>query len=152
MLKDIVSPSRTLPAHHKSGNRRSASSSSDLLQTKLRKLLNTSSDSKETIIPESIKYQTESPPLKYDHQFPYSSSPKRLNQELTVHPDPQSDISVFFPSAFLSPQSLPPHPVSDDDLYSYGIDDTLTDDYGTISPPAEYAEVNRSNELNGANR
>lgn len=62
--------------------------------------------------------------------------------QLTVLPDPNCDVSVFFPSAFLSPQSLPPHPVSDDDIYSYGIDDSLilTDDYQTISPPAEYAE------------
>lgn len=67
------------------------------------------------------------------------SSPKQL----TVHPEAQSDVSVFFPSAFLSPQSLPPHPIAGDDLYSFGIDDdrlVLTDDYRTISPPAEYAE------------
>lgn len=60
--------------------------------------------------------------------------------QLSVHPDPNSDVSVFFPSAFLSPQSLPPHPVTDDDIFSYGIDEMLTDDYQTISPPAEYAE------------
>lgn len=65
-------------------------------------------------------------------------------EKLSVLPDQNSDLSVFFPSAFLSPQSLPPHPtVNDDDIFSYGIDDSLLlteDDYQTISPPAEYAE------------
>lgn len=71
--------------------------------------------------------------------------------QLSVLPDPRCD--SLFSFAFLSPQSLPPHPVSDDDLYSYGIDDglLLTDDYCTISPPAEYAEDNLS-ERNGANK
>lgn len=54
-----------------------------------------------------------------------------------------NETSFFFPTAFLSPQSLPPHPVSDDDIYSYSEDNslTLTDNYDTISPPAEYAEA-----------
>jgi hypothetical protein len=70
--------------------------------------------------------------------------PPKNYQQLTVHPELQSDVSVFFPSAFLSPQSLPPHPVGDDDdIYSYNMNDelVLTDDY-TISPPAEYAANN----------
>lgn len=56
-------------------------------------------------------------------------------------PDQNSDLAAFFPSAFLSPQSLPPHPaVTDDDIFSYGIDEPLVGDFQTISPPAEYAE------------
>lgn len=56
-------------------------------------------------------------------------------------PDQNSDLAAFFPSAFLSPQSLPPHPaVTDDDIFSYGIDEPLISDFQTISPPAEYAE------------
>lgn len=53
---------------------------------------------------------------------------------------------MIYPSAFLSPQSLPPqHFLSDDDLPSYDYCDNddsliLTNDYQTISPPAEYAE------------
>lgn len=61
---------------------------------------------------------------------------------MSIQPEPHNDVSVFFPSAFLSPQSLPPHPASDDDIYTYGIDDNnlvLTDDYRAISPPSEYA-------------
>ena len=83
-------------------------------------------------------------PLGYIH-------PPKNYQQLTVHPEQQSDVSVFFPSAFLSPQSLPPHPGGDEDLYLYGIHDSLvlTDDYRTISPPAEYAE-NSSPEKNAA--
>lgn len=64
--------------------------------------------------------------------------------------DPNNDVSVFFPSAFLSPQSLPPNPASDDDLYIYEhIDNALvlTDDYQTISPPAEYAGVTTSDSI-----
>ena len=70
----------------------------------------------------------------------------QLFPQLTVHSDSNNDVSVFFPSAFLSPQSLPPNPASDDDIYSYAIDESLmlTDDYQTISPPAEYAENNSS--------
>lgn len=73
----------------------------------------------------------------------YIQPPKNYQQQLTVHPEQPSDVSVFFPSAFLSPQSLPPHPVGDDELYLYGgLHDSLvlTDDYRAISPPAEYAE------------
>ncbi|XP_055701220.1 uncharacterized protein LOC129800672 isoform X2 [Phlebotomus papatasi] len=128
----MLSPSRTLTQHSqaqqhsrlhqapRAANRRSASAlaiNSDLLQTKLRKLLNTS-ESKEMLNP------TLDPQFSSQH---YGYPPK--------------ESSVFFSSAFLSPQSLPPQPVSDeDDIYRF--DDTLilTDDYRAISPPAEYAE------------
>uniref|UniRef100_A0A182LSJ3 Uncharacterized protein n=1 Tax=Anopheles culicifacies TaxID=139723 RepID=A0A182LSJ3_9DIPT len=53
----------------------------------------------------------------------YIQPPKNYQQQLTVHPEQPSDVSVFFPSAFLSPQSLPPHPGGDDDLYLYGRSD-----------------------------
>ncbi|XP_059613205.1 uncharacterized protein LOC132259549 [Phlebotomus argentipes] len=125
---DMLSPSRTLSQQASRhavqptrASRRSASAlaiNSDLLQTKLRKLLN--SESKEML----------------DFGYPLSSS---IAQELNVHQP--KDSSVFFSSAFLSPQSLPPQPVSDDDDV-YRFDETLilTDDYHAISPPAEYAE------------
>ncbi|XP_053676063.1 AF4/FMR2 family member lilli [Anopheles nili] len=180
----MVSPSRTLPSsavsqalqqqvqqaqqqqqqQQRPTNRRSASSGSDLLQTKLRKLLN-ASDSKETIMPSPVdvsligsKYGQ---PLETSYigtgmiggggitgggsldDIGYIQPPKNYQQQLTVHPEQPSDVSVFFPSAFLSPQSLPPHPGGDDDLYLYGgLHDSLvlTDDYRAISPPAEYAE------------
>ncbi|KAL1388301.1 hypothetical protein pipiens_003238 [Culex pipiens pipiens] len=151
----MLSPSRTLPQgsqlqssshHHASSqqqqmvqqrpaSRRSASSGSDLLQTKLRKLLNTDG-SKETIIPSDIALNSKyGPPQPLETS--YIQPPKNYQQQLTVHPEQPSDVSVFFPSAFLSPQSLPPHPVGDEDLYLYSV---VTDDYRTISPPAEYAE------------
>lgn len=53
---------------------------------------------------------------------------------------------MMYPSAFLSPQSLPPqHFLSDDDLPSYDYCDNddsliLTTELQPISPPAEYAE------------
>ncbi len=80
--------------------------------------------------------------MRFEIDYEFELTFLTLTFQLTVLPDPNCDVSVFFPSAFLSPQSLPPHPVSDDDIYSYGIDDSLilTDDYQTISPPAEYAE------------
>lgn len=135
-----------------------------MLQNKLRTLLNEADplkDAKMAVSDLIAKYKAESPNHIYD--ISKYASPKKLNQEvqvrhkqqnvqkfliffcyfqLSVHPDPNNDVSVFFPSAFLSPQSLPPHPASDDDIFSYGIDDRLllTDDYQTISPPAEYAE------------
>ena len=109
---------------HRSSNRRSASSSSDLLQTKLRRLIqNTensfiSSSSDDLLLPKQSKYKD------YYH-------PKNFQQQLTVHnTEQQSDLNVFFPSSFLSPQSLPPQ--ANDDLYSYSIDDEnliLTDNY-----------------------
>ncbi|XP_065082170.1 uncharacterized protein LOC135704625 isoform X2 [Ochlerotatus camptorhynchus] len=172
----MLSPSRTLPQsssqmqqstqHHsqsqqqqRPASRRSASSGSDLLQTKLRKLLNTA-DSKETIIPSDMilnsKYSQQTLETTYISGAGISSSdcigyiqpPKNYQQQLTVHPEQPSDVSVFFPSAFLSPQSLPPHPGGDDDLYLYSVHDSLvlTDDYSTISPPAEYAENSASPE------
>lgn len=116
--------SSTLGHPGRPANRRSASSGSDLLQTKLRRLIqNTessfiSSSSDDLLMPKSHKYQD------YYH-------PKNFQQQLTVHnAEQQSDVNVFFPSAFLSPQSLPPQP--NDDLYSYSIDDEnliLTDNY-----------------------
>ncbi|XP_053684158.1 uncharacterized protein LOC128734144 [Sabethes cyaneus] len=170
----MLSPSRTLPqsssqlqpiSHHsqsqqqqqqRPASRRSASSGSDLLQTKLRKLLNTA-DSKETIIPSEMNLNSKygQQPLETSYisgaglsgndcinSIGYIQPPKNYQQQLTVHPEQPSDMSVFFPSAFLSPQSLPPHPVGDEDLYLYGVHDSLvlTDDYRAISPPAEYAE------------
>lgn len=174
-----------LPGCVTTPNRRSSSSSSDLLQTKLRKLLNTS-DSKETITQGLILHQPrkfsgpDSPQLQMGgHQMSHSThsntpntpgtfsynSPKIHDQvstacdsgslslwslsnclsplpfQLSIQPETHNDVSVFFPSAFLSPQSLPPHPASDDDIYTYGVDDhlILTDDYRAISPPSEYA-------------
>lgn len=148
----IMSPSRTTILQHQrpiianntitssTNNRRSSSSSSDLLQNKLRNLLNSASDSKESLI-------TLTPPEispKYD--INKYMSPKKLHKQLMVNSDSDfnSDVSVFFPTAFLSPQSsLPPHPMSDDDLYSYNsVDNSLNliDNFQTISPPAEYAE------------
>jgi hypothetical protein len=122
-------------------NRRSASSGSDLLQTKLRRLLNTEKDlmaSDDILIP---------PPPKNYNDF-YSSnqqsshrSPKNYQKQLTVHAgvDSQNDVNVFFPSAFLSPQSLPPHPSEDlDVLYSYSINDDDEFLERPISPPMEY--------------
>jgi hypothetical protein len=109
----------------------------------LRKLLNADSKDTTDLMGGSNIYHP------HHHQRLDSSSARKFNsysgglyptknyQQLTVHPEPQSDVSVFFPSAFLSPQSLPPHLVGDDDdIYSFN--DELTDDY-TISPPAEYA-------------
>uniref|UniRef100_A0A182NMB3 FAM110_C domain-containing protein n=1 Tax=Anopheles dirus TaxID=7168 RepID=A0A182NMB3_9DIPT len=156
-------------------NRRSASSGSDLLQTKLRKLLN-AADSKETIMPGpgdvggliNSKYGQ---PLETSYigtgmgmgggggiagsldDIGYIQPPKNYQQQLTVHPEQPSDVSVFFPSAFLSPQSLPPHPGGDDDLYLYGgLHDSLvlTDDYRAISPPAEYAEQQQQQQHGGS--
>lgn len=184
----MLSPSRTLPPQHRPTSRRSASSGSDLLQTKLRKLLNPdgtpiiipgSTSTKDVLISPGKYHSTSSSnadraphiPGKYDtyhgkmpmltaaSAYMSMSSPKNYQQQLTVHPEAQSDVSVFFPSAFLSPQSLPPHPTADDDLYSFGIDDddddddqlVLTDDYRAISPPAEYAE-NSSPKENSSNR
>ncbi|XP_058836445.1 uncharacterized protein LOC131693015 [Topomyia yanbarensis] len=182
----MLSPSRALPqsicalqqtSHHsqiqlqqqhhhqqqqqqRPASRRSASSGSDLLQTKLRKLLNTA-DSKETIIPSDVvglnsKYGQQPLETSYisgaglagNDCLGYIQPPKNYQQQLTVHPEQPSDMSVFFPSAFLSPQSLPPHPSGDEDLYLYGVHDSLvlTDDYRAISPPAEYAENNVSPE------
>lgn len=163
-----MSPSRTLPlqhhqnyyghhpppqsqqhshSHRSQTNRRTASSGSDLLQTKLRRLLNT--DNKDLI--SSSTDDLLIPPPQLSPNSPYyhhHQSPKNYQQQLTVHPEQQSDVNVFFPSAFLSPQSLPLHPTDElDDLYSYGIDDDdnnliLTDNYRPISPPAEYAQKN----------
>lgn len=163
----MLSPSRTLPPQHRPTSRRSASSGSELLQTKLRKLLNNDgtpiTPGKHDVLISPGKYHQGSS-MHHDHRIPgkydtyhgkmpmlaaasaymmSTSSPKSYQQQLTVHPEAQSDTSVFFPSAFLSPQSLPPHPTADDDLYSFGIDEdrlVLTDDYRAISPPAEYAE------------
>lgn len=73
--------------------------------------------------------------------------------QLSIQPEMHNnDVSVFFPSAFLSPQSLPPHPASDDDIYTYGVDENLilTEDYRAISPPSEYA-ANTPSDRHGGN-
>lgn len=146
-----MSPSRAPPSPHhsyyhqtstmerhprSSANRRSASSGSDLLQTKLRRLLNTEKEamasSDDILIPP--------PPKNYNDYYQHHRSPKNYQQQLTVHPEPQNDVNVFFPSAFLSPQSLPPHPSDDlDVLYSYSIDDDDEFLERPISPPEQYA-------------
>ncbi|GAB0096934.1 uncharacterized protein DMENIID0001_125160 [Sergentomyia squamirostris] len=151
----MLSPTRTLTQqspvqqssrhssnHHQQprvANRRSASAltiNSDLLQTKLRKLLNTS-ESKD-LISDVLRNPSLDP--KYASPYGYTM-PSQLTQELNIHPNQPKDSSIFFSSAFLSPQSLPPQPMSDDDDV-YRFEDTLilTDDYRAISPPAEYAE------------
>lgn len=119
-------------------NRRSASSGSDLLQTKLRRLLNTEKDlmasSDDILIPPP-------PPKNYNDLYQQHRSPKNYQKQLTVHPTPdsQNDVSVFFPSAFLSPQSLPPHPSEDlDVIYSYTINDHDEFLERPISPPEQY--------------
>lgn len=129
-------------------NRRSASSGSDLLQTKLRRLLNTEKD----IMASSDDILIPPPPKNYNDFYQPQSlhrSPKNYQKQLTVHAggggsgvadSQQNDANVFFPSAFLSPQSLPPHPSEDlDVLYSYSINDD-DDEFleRPISPPMEY--------------
>lgn len=88
---DILSPSRTLPHCSRPPNRRSASSTSDLLQTKLRKLLNANSnnsgsqDSKDTLTTDLLmqKYQDGSGGVnKYDN-FLYQLP--KLSQEVSYH-------------------------------------------------------------------
>lgn len=127
----------TMERHPRStANRRSASSGSDLLQTKLRRLLNTE---KESMI-SSDDILIPPPPKNYNDYYQHRRSSKNYQQQLTVHPEPQSDVNVFFPSAFLSPQSLPPHPSDDlDVLYSYSIDDDDEFLERPISPPEQYA-------------
>lgn len=62
--------------------------------------------------------------------------------QLTINAASDSDTDVMFPSAFLSPKSLPSHnTLCDDDIYTYCNDKT---DYQPISPPAEYAEFGSS--------
>lgn len=122
-------------------NRRSASSGSDLLQTKLRRLLNTEKEvmasSDDILIP---------PPPKNYNDYYHRRSAKSYQQQLTVHPEP-NDVNVFFPSAFLSPQSLPPHPSDDlDVLYSYSIDDDDEFLERPITPPEQYATNTPKNE------
>lgn len=129
----------TMERHPRSSNRRSASSGSDLLQTKLRRLLNTEKE----ILASSDDILIPPPPKNYNDYYQQRRSSKNYHQQLTVHPEPQSDVNVFFPSAFLSPQSLPPHPSDDlDVLYSYSIDDD-DDEFleRPISPPEQYATI-----------
>lgn len=161
-ILDALSPSRAPPSPHHSYyhqtstmerrhsrsstvNRRSASSGSDLLQTKLRRLLNTEKD----IMASSDDILIPPPPKNYNDFYQPQSlhrSPKNYQKQLTVHPgvagdSQQNDANVFFPSAFLSPQSLPPHPSEDlDVLYSYSINDHDDDEFleRPISPPMEY--------------
>lgn len=169
-ILDALSPSRvTQSPHHsyyhqtstmernpRSANRRSASSGSDLLQTKLRRLLNTEKDMMNTASDDILlpppKLSPQLPKNYNDYYQQHSRSPKNYQQQLTVHSEPQNDVNVFFPSAFLSPQSLPPHTSDDlDVLYSYAIDDddddnlVLTDNYRPISPPEQYAAKNSKN-------
>lgn len=127
----------TMERHPRSSNRRSASSGSDLLQTKLRRLLNTEKD----MVASSDDILIPPPPKNYNDYYQQHRSPKNYQQQLTVHPESQNDVNVFFPSAFLSPQSLPPHPTDDlDVLYSsYSIDDDDEFLERPISPPEQYA-------------
>lgn len=46
----------------------------------------------------------------------------------------------MFPSAFLSPQSLPSTNTTFDDIYCDYKSSSILSDYQPISPPAEYAE------------
>lgn len=81
------------------------------------------------------------PPKNYNDFYQQHRSPKNYQKQLTVHPaEPQNDANVFFPSAFLSPQSLPPHPSSEDldVLYSYTINDNDEFFERPISPPEQY--------------
>lgn len=50
----------------------------------------------------------------------------------------------MFPSAFLSPQSLPSNNMTFDDIYCDYQTSSILSDYQPISPPAEYAELNDS--------
>lgn len=180
-----ISPSHTFPHQraHTLNNRKSANS--ELLQMKLRRLINDPSVPKES---DSYSINANKSNDNYYHRPIYDledtkfeppkqfSSNKRLTQEvnkdffseqrtpkknvatkcfflfsqLTIHPviDPNIDTAVMFPSAFLSPQSLPPHnTISDDDMYDYCDDKNssiLINDYQPISPPAEYAEFGNS--------
>lgn len=121
---------------HPRSSRRSASSGSDLLQTKLRRLLNTEKD----MIASSDDILIPPPPKNYNDLYQQHRSPKNYQKQLTVHPtESQNDANVFFPSAFLSPQSLPPHPSEDlDVLYSYTINDNDEFFERPISPPEQY--------------
>lgn len=126
----------TMERHPRSSSRRSASSGSDLLQTKLRRLLNTEKD----LLASSDDILIPPPPKNYNDFYQQHRSPKNYQKQLTVHPsESQSDANVFFPSAFLSPQSLPPHPSEDlDVLYSYTINDNDEFFERPISPPEQY--------------
>lgn len=66
--------------------------------------------------------------------------------QLTIHPisDLNNDNDVMFPSAFLSPQSLPSNNTTFDDIYCDYKSSSILSDYQPISPPAEYAEFNDS--------
>ncbi|KAG5679340.1 hypothetical protein PVAND_008912 [Polypedilum vanderplanki] len=152
-LSFALSPSRVPPSPHhsyyhqtstmeryprSSSNRRSASSGSDLLQTKLRRLLNTEKD---IMASSDDNILIPPPPKNYNDLYQQHRSPKNYQKQLTVHPTPdsQNDVNVFFPSAFLSPQSLPPHPSEDlDVIYSYTINDHDEFLERPISPPEQY--------------
>lgn len=124
--------------HHprSSASRRSTSSGADLLQTKLRRLLNTEKD----MMASNDNILVAPPPKTYNDYYHNRRSSRKYQQQLTVHPEPINDVNVFFPSAFLSPQSLPPHPSDDlDILYSYSIDDDDEFLERPITPPEQYA-------------
>lgn len=71
-----------------------------------------------------------------------------FSSKLTIHAGNDNENDMMFPSAFLSPQSLPSHntTIGDDDIYNYCDDknSSILSDYQPISPPAEYAEFNCS--------
>ncbi|XP_031616604.1 protein kinase 4 [Contarinia nasturtii] len=152
----LISPSHTFPhqrASHTLNNRRSVSANSELLQIKLRRLINDSSSPKDSVFDSYVlasQQKNRRPSFDYEHtkfdppqQF---SSPKRFNQELIIHPvsDLSNDNDVMFPSAFLSPQSLPSTNTTFDDIYCDYKSSSILSDYQPISPPAEYAEFNDS--------
>lgn len=199
LCSDVGSPSHTFPHRRIDSaqpNRRSVVANSELLQTKLRRLLNDPKEHQPQQPPHPSTPPTSDDNNRIDGHFyqrpsndfdnhtptrrktlPKYLSPQRLNQEvcspfphalhspssfnsililvrsqLTIHSisDQNSDNSMMYPSAFLSPQSLPPqHFLSDDDLPSYGYCDNddsliLTTELQPISPPAEYAEGSNS--------
>ncbi|CRL00080.1 CLUMA_CG013362, isoform A [Clunio marinus] len=121
-----------------SASRRTASSGSDMLQTKLRRLLNTEKES----LMSSDDMLIPPPPRNYHDSYQTQHRSRNYQQQLSVHSEiqNQNDLSVFFPSAFLSPQSLPPKTSDDlDVLYSYSIDDSDGFLERPISPPEQYA-------------
>lgn len=81
----LMSPSRTPLPHQRSSSitRRSGSANSDILQTKLRSLLNTSTENKESTPLSDVdiltKYQPDSP---NNYDINKYMSPKKLNQEV----------------------------------------------------------------------
>ena len=84
----LISPSHTFPHQRTTphSNRRSVSANSELLQMKLRRLINDSSSPKESVFDSYVQQKNRRPSFDLEHtkfeppqQF---SSPKRLNQEV----------------------------------------------------------------------